>query len=297
MKKILSLFAIAVMTFCLSVTAQANVFDVGGDFVIKFRGFEYAYTGTSDDFMSGSENAGVLKGDVLANPDGTLNVGFNMTSVLWTTGVYTTSGPGVEPADPYPVYTGDRKENGLYLSVLHDLHAESTKGSLGDGNAMLYFTGGVLDWYYIPYVDENSLTIADLNSATWVEGRGLVLGNGLTLDSYLTELTPFVSFELAGENGHTGIANVYINEGGVVEANASFHANTTDPDSPFTSDAYNGFDLSFQADLKWLGERFSVDDPAYVSRRAPTPEPASLLLMSMGLLVTGYVARRNRKAA
>lgn len=292
MKRFYALLAVAVMAVCLSGTAQANVFSAGGDFVIKFRGFEYAYVGTHDDFMDGS--ATVLNSVTL--PNGDLTAGFSMASVMWTTAVYPTGGAGHEPASPYPVYSADSKEVGIYVSVVRDLYADSATGNATDGGTVT-FTGGYLDWYHIPYVDSTSLTIADLNTATWVAGVGLVLSNGNTLDSYLSALTPFVTYEIAGNNGHTGVAQVYTNEGGQLEANVTFHANVINPGSTFDSNAYGGFDLSFQADLKWWDQygRFSVDDPAYVTVSAPTPEPASLLLMSMGLLVTGYVVRRNRR--
>lgn len=293
MKKVVTFFTVLAMTLCIAVSAYANVYEQGGDYVIKFRGFEYAYFGSHADFMKG--DAGLV--DKPHDAEGNLASGFSMTAVLWTTAVYTTSAPGYEPADPYPIYQVGETA-GVYLSVLRDLYAETAEGNVNDANkGVITFTGGYLDWYYIPYEDASSLTVADLSGATWKEGEGLVLANGVSLGDYLENLDPIVTFELAGNNGHTGVAQVYINEGGQIEANATFHANVTDPDSIFNSDAYGGFDLSFQADLKWWDTtgRFSVDDPAYVSTPAPTPEPSSLLLMSMGLLVTGYVVRRNRK--
>ena len=129
----------------------------------------------------------------------------------------------------------------------------------------------------------------------YTAGKGLADAAGTLLEK-LAGLTPFAQFELAETisldgKKYTGSAKVSL-ENGYLLGDAKFFADAA-KGSPFDSDLYNGHDLSFQATLNWnpqLG-RFKVNDPA--SLNVPTPEPGTLSLMALGLMLTAFFIRRR----
>lgn len=281
------LFATLALVLCLGIVphAQANIFDTPGSYSVKFDGYEYAYWGDSSAFDSGS--ATLIKDNELLKPDGTLGTGFNMTAVIYMTSVNTVGSTG-QPDYP-AVYTPNG--NGIYVSVMRDLQAAATTGTLQDRDAVIYFTGGVLDWYFLPDAQIN-----DISTMYYQDGVGVADAKGGTLSDLLAGLTPFAQFTLAETvelNGsmYTGSALVGL-RGGALWGEADFFADTT-PGGIFDSNAFYGYDMAFQATLSWNSglNRFQVNDPA--SLQVPTPEPGTLSLMALGLLLTGFCLRRR----
>ena len=284
------------LVLCLGVASQAaaNVFNTSGGYDVKFNGFEYAYWGEHSDFMNGAISPIDSQSELL-KPDTSLNSGFNMTAVTFFTSIYAIDGSGVPV---FPAAYTDQTGTGVYLSVLRDLKAGLSTGSLMSGDAMMYFTGGALDWYFIP-----TAAITDFSNMVYSAGAGLADAAG-TLVGKLAGLTPFAQFKLAetitltGQGqpqNFTGSAKVSA-ENGYLLGDAKFFADSTSG-WLFNSDRFNGHDMSFQATLSWnsnLG-RFKVNDPA--SLYMPTPEPGTLSLMALGLLLTGFFLHRRRNAA
>lgn len=279
------LFAALALIVCLGMAphAQANVLETPGKYSIKFDGYEYAYWGDSAAFNNGS--AKLINDEDLVK-DGKLGTGFNLSAVLYTTGINPVS-PNGQP--DYPAVYQPSGSNGIYISVLRDLQAAFSTGSLEGGDAKMYFTGGVIDWYFLP----NNL-IKDFRDMTYKDGIGLSGDKGSLMD-LLAGVDPFASFNLApikDGSPFTGSATVTY-ENGTLKGDAKFSADAT-PGSIFDSNAFNGHDMEFQATLKWNPElnRFQVNDPASVN--VPTPEPSTLSLMALGLLLTGVCLRKRR---
>ena len=283
------LLTLAALVLCLGVASQAsaNIFNNPGTYQLKFDGYEYAYWGTHSDFLNGT--AGMISGQAgLLGPDYQLNTGFNMSAVTYLTTVNKMDANG-HPIYPETYSSGD---GGVYLAVLRDLQASLSTGYLNQGNAMMYFTGGVLDWYFIP-----SATISHFSNMVYTAGVGLGDAVGQLMDK-LAGLDPFAQFTLSetieiGGQKYTGSAKISLENDEYVMGDAKFFADAIDG-SLFDSDMFNGHDMAFQATLYWneLLGRFRVDDPASVN--VPTPEPGTLSLMALGLLLTAFNVRRRK---
>ena len=276
------------LVLCLGLASQAsaNIFNNAGTYQLKFDGYEYAYWGSHSDFLNGSATP-ISDQDGLLNPDGSLRTGFNMSAVTYLTTVNKLDASG-HPIYPEAYSSG---QGGVYLAVLRDLHAGLSTGSMGDGTAMMYFTGGVLDWYFLP-----SATISDFSRMIYTAGVGLADAAGLLMDK-LAGLDPFTQFKLSETieiDGakYTGSAKVSDSEGYLM-GDARFFADAP-YGSLFDSDMFNGHDLTFQATLYWneMMSRFMLEDPAKVN--VPTPEPGTLSLMALGLLLTAFYVRRRK---
>ncbi len=282
MKRILCTFSAALITLCLTMTAHANVFENAGNYLIKFGGIEYVYHGSHSNFISGNLGADQMLSEAdLVGPGGKLTTGFNMSAIMYFTDIYTTDAAWSTPSQ-HNIY--NESSPGLYFAVLRDLYASDTAGALGEAqDPKLFFTGGAVDWYYAP-----DGLLSQIRDLTYEVGKGLVNGVGEVFD--LSAYTPFATFDFAGSNGHTGSANVSM-EDGAIKGVATFNGNAPDG-SLFDSDKiYGGYDILIQATLLWRGAHFEVHDPARVS--VPTPEPASFALMGVGLVLAGLYARRR----
>ena len=286
MRRVLLTLVALVLCLGLASQASANVFNNPGAYQLKFDGYEYAYWGNHSDFLTGtadviSDQAGLL------NPDRSLKTGFSMTAVTYLTTVTKLDKNG-RAIYPEAYSSGD---GGVYLAVLRDLKTSHSIGTLTGGDAMMYFTGGVLDWYFLP-----NAAISHFSNMVYTAGVGLADAMG-TLAQKLAGLEPFAQFTLAetieiGGLKYTGSAKVSV-ENGYVMGDAKFFADAIDG-SLFDSDAFNDHDLAFQATLYWnelLGQ-FRVEDPASVN--VPTPEPGTLSLMALGLLLTAFYVRRRK---
>ena len=280
---------LAALVLCLGVASQAsaNIFNNPGTYQLKFDGYEYAYWGGHSDFLNGT--ADMISGqNGLLGEDGKLKTGFNMSAVTYLTTVNKMDENG-HPIYPEAFSSGD---GGVYLAVLRDLQAGLSTGYLNQGNAMMYFTGGVLDWYFIP-----SAAISDFSKMLYTAGMGLADAMGKLMEK-LAGLDPFAQFtlsetiEIDGQK-YTGSAKISLENSSYVMGDAKFFADAIDG-SLFDSDLFNGHDMAFQATLYWneLLGRFRVDDPASVN--VPTPEPGTLSLMALGLLLTAFYVRRRK---
>lgn len=287
MRRVLLALVATVLCLGLASQASANIFNNPGAYQLKFDGYEYAYWGSHSDFLNGSANL-ISDQNGLLNADGSLKTGFNMSAVNYLTTVNKMDENG-RPIYPEAYSSSD---GGVYLSVLRDLKAGLSTGSLNDGNAMMYFTGGVLDWYFIP-----SAAISDFSNMLYTAGVGLADAMGKLMEK-LAGLEPFAQFtlsetiEIDGEK-YTGSAKMSVENDSYLMGDARFFADAIDG-SLFDSDMFNGHDLAFQATLYWneLLSQFRVEDPASVN--VPTPEPGTLSLMALGLLLTAFYVRRRK---
>ena len=283
------LFAALALIVCLGMAphAQANVLETPGKYKVKFDGYEYAYWGSSDDFNKG--NADLVQTENLVDPTtGKLGTGFNMSAVLATTSILEAI---PNSSSEKTIYSRSDTVPGIYISVMRDLQASFSTGSLATKDAIMYFTGGVIDWYFLPNLKES-----DLYGMNYKDGLGMS-GNKGSLMDLLAGVDPFASFKMAETidldgKKYTGSASVTY-ENGALKGNANFSADAT-PGSIFDSNAFNGHDMEFQATLWWdpVENRFRVEDPAKVN--VPTPEPSTLSLMALGLLLTGVCLRKRR---
>ena len=299
MKRLIAFCSLLAMTVGFALTAQAAVFPAPGDnhYKIKFDGFQYAYDGASNhnDFMTGQTT---VKKTIYDSGTGAMDTNYNMASIVWATHINTTAEAGKEPANYPPVYGDNGVTKGIYVGILSDLYTDSVTGDANQGGTA-YFTGGQLNWYYF-----EDLTTTDMSTLAYVDGKGLVFGQnnpgatalgGQVFDLGAFANQNFAQFDLAGQNGHTGVAQFEESLGQDMIIKTTFYGNAPNG-SVFDSNLYGEnreYDLKFTANLTWNNqtERCSVDDPAYVST---TPEPATIVLMVLGLLMTGYFVRQQR---
>ena len=291
MKRLFAFIAVLLL-FGVASQAQANVFNTPGAYKIKFEGFEYAYYGTNSSFMSGGVQGDDLISDlsqlVDSNNNYSLVTGFNMTALIYATQISSVLPGGVMGDLHYSL--GDQ---GMYVSVLRDLVASDSSGSISftdpSQKAHISFTGGVIDWYYLP-----TASMQEFSGLNYVPGQGLVY-NGEVLN--LSD--PFASLRLSSlspDTDITGLATISFKEGHLT-GSAEFFADLDLLNSSFPwmdTDSFGGHDMLFQSDIKWFDEthRFTVDDPARVD--VATPEPASMALLGAGLAALGMMARRRR---
>ena len=293
MKRASGLFLAVIVCLVVASQASANAFSTPGSYDVKFNGYEYAYWGEHSEFMKGAVSSTISSQDDLLKPDTSLNTGFSMTAVTYFTSVNTVDKNG---APVFPASYSPEPGAGAYIAVLRDLKAGFSSGSLAQGNAMMYFTGGALDWYFLP-----TAAVNDFSRMVYSAGVGLADAAG-TLVAKLAGLTPFAEFALSetitlnaqGQpQNFTGSAKVSL-ENGYLMGDAKFFADdVTAGGGMFDSNLFNGHDMSFQATLNWnpLLGRFKVNDPA--SLHVPTPEAGTLSLMALGLLLTGLFIRRR----
>lgn len=302
MKRLIALCSLVVLTVAFALSAQAQVFKPNTNYKIKFDGFQYAYSGVDNhsSFMSG---ATTLETNIYDKSTKAVSSGYKMTSIVWASHINTTDAPGKEPANYPPVYADDGVKKGIYVGILSDLYADRVDGDALNGGTA-YFTGGTLDWYYF-----EDLTTTDMSTLAYVPGKGLVFGENypgrttlvgqeFNTSSFTNE--HFAHFDLAGKDG-SGSADLEESSGGDLIVKTTFYGNAPSG-SLFDSNKYGeneSYDLKFTANLTWNNQtnRFSVDDPAYVSTPAATPEPGTIALMALGLLLTGYFVRQQRSNA
>jgi PEP-CTERM putative exosortase interaction domain len=300
MKRLIALCSLVIMTVAFALSAQAQVFKPDSNYKIKFDGFQYAYSGADNHnaFMSGQTT---LESNLYDKATGAVKSGYNMTSIVWASHINTTDAPGKEPANYPPVYTDDGIKKGIYVGILSDLYTHHVDGDAHNGGTA-FFTGGTLNWYYF-----EDLTTTDMSTLAYVPGQGLVFGSNYpertTLDGQVFDTSAFTNenfaqFGLAGKNGWSGSADLEESSGEDLIVKTTFYGNAPDG-SLFDSNKYGeneNYDLKFTANLTWNDQtnRFSVDDPAYVSTpAAATPEPGTIALMAIGLLLTGYFVRQR----
>lgn len=282
------------LVLCLGLASQAsaNIFNTPGTYDIKFNGYEYAYWGSHSEFMGGTADT-IDSYYNLLNPDGTLKTEFSMSAVTYITTATRLDAKG-NPIYPSAYSESENRAAGAYVAILHGLQAGMSVGNMvADRAATMYFTGGVLDWYFIP-----SGLVSDFSDMAYEAGVGLTGAMGKLADM-LDKLTPFAQLELAKTveyNGkwYTGSADLTLAGDTYLVGHPRFYADVIEDGSIFDSNLFDGHDLTFQATLYWneLMHRFTINDPASVN--VPTPEPGTLSLMALGLLLTAfYVSRRK----
>ncbi len=283
MKRLIGLLAVAALTFGLALSAHANVFDGGGNYLLKYSGSEFAV-----------DESGKLLSEGDLHTDGVLNSGYYLNSVMLFTGVYEVPGE-----DPYGqqnktnLIGGNADQPGVYLAVMTDLFVnDQTTGTIYDGK--LVFEGGRLALYKI-----DDLFAADFNKIEYVSGVGFMIGNDsdsmVPLD--LSGYTPFVEYDLSGESVTS--VNKYGHLAGDAKLVGNIAEDQKDQYAAFDNDRFDkhgNADLVTSATVNWNDglSGFMVEDPARISVAAPTPEPGTLILMSLGLLGAGLCARRRR---
>lgn len=291
MRKLSVLTATLIMTLGWAIIAQANVLNHPGSYKIKFDGLQYAYYNRDaggnpvKDFLSGEvESDEFIKGNGLIGPGNSPVSGYETTAVVWGTSMNKLTNPPYGGVAYPPVY--ESSDGGLYLSVLSGMYAYGHSGTVDDGN--IFMTAGKLDWYYF-----EDLSVQDIASMQYVPGIGMAVGSeGNYTKVAMDEENRFVSFNL-----RDGTLNIDRDSHNAMKGNIVLYGDVTAEyaGSIFDSNMYgeNGdkADISFESTINWNGEYFHVNDPAYITA---TPEPSTVILISMGLLLSALYMRRNR---
>lgn len=325
MKRRFLIPALAILSFAFALTAQANVFtnpeNYGGTanpthYKVQFDGFEFAHLNSSDNFLSGQSAYVVDQKETLLNADGTLRYdlpdregdnGITLTGVYFATNIIQTStheGPGRSPT----LYNGGSTP-GAYVAFLKDVRTVGSDGAVDVSNqqpaktANIYFSGGVLEWYYLPNYTADDLTNLYYEPGTEGEPGGLYTSfydgrESARLD--MSQAEHIVSLAVDQEEHRNG-ATVSYKEGALNAKNNMYTNVVDDPYGLFDNNLYGSdlYDSHLSSNLNWYnGEKSFYSDGIFrISTRAtPTPEPNALILMSMGLVFIGSVALRQRRA-
>lgn len=269
------------MSVCFAVTAQANVLEDYGAYKGTFTGQEVVFTND---------------GNLVTNPTWLLQTGLKMYALSVIERINTTQGAGSNAVVDYPPVFNSLSSPGTYFTTLTGLTASNIVAT-GQQTYDIYFTGGTLNWYY----SDNMALNNTLHYMRYNTALGDYAYQGTTLGDLLPD--PFMVADLIGTDPeYTGKVTVTLESGAVLRTEFTFYANVQEGYEAWQSGAYGndnggtGFDMEFGGKLVWGSEgRFYINDGNFRVASAPTPEPSSIILMSLGLLLTAAFVRRQQK--
>lgn len=281
MKRLCLMIAVVLSLFVLAPAANANVFFDNPDteLDVKFKGVEYIF---------GPDGAVVANADeVIAAADPTVYI---VQGIFYVDSIQIKDGDNLYQSN----------NDNAYVGVLSGLSIKSIIVGEGGAPTTIYFSGGTIDWYYT-----ESLSRDIMINARWDEATGTWYSqNGERIEIVLNEEDRFLSYSLAYNGLGDGYATAVTNPDGTISASFFAYGDIVevaglDPwkYDYFDSNLYDGHDMFLHATLDWGedGERFfRVNDPAMLTTAA-TPEPGTLVLMSVGLLLSTFYVRRQQK--
>lgn len=286
MKRLLTAVTLAALMTGFSVAAQANVLD--------------GHSGGLKGVFAGKEvlldpNTGAVQG-----PDAFFTVGTEMYGIFSFSSLSGWNYAGDDVINGFEgtsIYSG--VEGGSYFAVLSGLTIDNFGDYDEDPTVTppkeVFFASGEIAMYH---TNLSSREIADIISQSTYNPseRDFIYNNGssFSLNDIIEDATAIFKATI-----DQGASASYVSDGTAYYYSFNGFASVLAGFEEWDNNITGGSDINLRATIRpssYNQGAFSVRDGSVIAvRTAPTPEPGTFILMSLGLLVTAGFARRQQK--